>query len=99
MFGDNVTAEVQNELKSILKYDTQCFGEKYLGLPVPEGKVKKGKFKSTKGKFSKHATDWCEKYMSSGAKEILIKLVPQSISTYAKVSLNSRSVLSMNWSK
>jgi hypothetical protein len=29
MFGDNVTAEVQHELK---KHDTQCFGEKYLGL-------------------------------------------------------------------
>jgi hypothetical protein len=45
--------------------------------------MKKGNFKSTKGKFSKHASDWCEKYMSSGAKEILIKAILQSISTYA----------------
>jgi hypothetical protein len=83
MFGDNVTAEVQHELKSILKYDTQYFGEKYLGLPVLEGEVKKGKFESTKGKFPKNASDWCEKYMSSGAKEILIISVLQPISTYA----------------
>jgi hypothetical protein len=45
--------------------------------------MSKGKFKSTKGKFSKHASDWSEKYMYSGAKETLIKAVLQSISTYA----------------
>ena len=60
-----------------------CFEEKYLGLPVPDGRMSKGKFKSTKGKFTKHASDWSEKYMSSGAKDILIKSVLQSISTYA----------------
>jgi hypothetical protein len=54
-----------------------------LGLLVPEGRLKKEKFVSTKSKFSKHASDWCEKYMSSGAKEILIKSVLQSIFTYA----------------
>jgi hypothetical protein len=83
LYGDKCSPEVQLELKGILKYDTVCFEEKYLGLPVPEGRLKKGKFKSSKEKFSKHATDWCEKYMSSGAKEILIKSVLQSISTYA----------------
>jgi hypothetical protein len=83
MFGDQCTAAVQAELKNILQYDTNCFEEKYLGLPVPEGRLKKGKFVSTKGKFAKHASDWSEKYMSSGAKEILIKAILQSISTYA----------------
>jgi hypothetical protein len=82
MCGDMVSMEVQTELKNIiLRYDTTCFEEKYLGLPVSEGRLKKGKSVSTKGKFSKHASDWCEKYMSSGAKEILIKSVLQSIST------------------
>jgi hypothetical protein len=82
MFGDQCSPDVQSELKDILKYETVCFEEKYLGLPVPEGRLKKGKFKGTKEKFSKHASDWCEKYMSSGAKEVLIKSVLQSISTY-----------------
>jgi hypothetical protein len=83
MYGDQCSDEVQDELKRILKYETSCFEEKYLGLPVPEGRMKKGKFKPTKEKFQKHASDWSEKYMSSGAKEILIKSVLQSISTYA----------------
>jgi hypothetical protein len=83
MYGDQCPANVQTEIRDILRYDTNCFEEKYLGLPVPEGRMMKGKFKSTKGKFSKHASDWSEKYMSSGAKEVLIKSVLQSISTYA----------------
>jgi hypothetical protein len=88
LFGDQCTMEVQAEIKDILQYDTTCFEEKYLGLPVPEGRLKKGKFVKTKGKFSKHASDWCEKYMSSGAKEILIKSILQAISTYAMGFLN-----------
>jgi hypothetical protein len=83
MYSDQCTPETQSEIQGILNYDTHCFEEKYLGLPVPKGRMKKGKFKSTKGRFSKHASDWSEKYMSSGAKEILIKSVLQSIATYA----------------
>jgi hypothetical protein len=83
LYGDLCPPEVQSDLKNIFKYETHCFEEKYLGLPVPEGKMKSDKFKSTKEKFSKHASDWSEKYMSSGAKEIIIKSVLQSISTYA----------------
>jgi hypothetical protein len=83
LYGDQCSLETQAQLKQILKYDTTCFEEKYLGLPVPEGRMKSGKFKPTKEKFSKHASDWSEKYMSSGAKEVLIKSVLQSISTYA----------------
>jgi hypothetical protein len=83
LYGSECSAVTQDEIKGILKYETTCFEEKYLGLPVPEGRMSKGKFKPTKGKFSKHASDWSEKYMSSGAKDILIKSVLQSISTYA----------------
>jgi hypothetical protein len=83
MYGESCSDEVQAEIKQILKYETTCFEEKYLGLPVPEGRLTKGKFKSTKGKFTKHASDWSEKYMSSGAKDILIKSILQSVSTYA----------------
>jgi hypothetical protein len=83
MYGDEYKPEVQIAIQGILKYDTLCFEEKYLGLPLPDGRLKSGKFKPTKEKFSKHACDWSEKYMSSGAKEILINSVLQAISTYA----------------
>jgi hypothetical protein len=76
---------VQAEVKSILKYNTTFFEEKYLGLLVPKGKMTSGKLRSTKQKFCKHANDWSEKYMSSGAKEVLIKSVLQALTTYAMV--------------
>jgi hypothetical protein len=74
MYGDGCSPDTQAQLKSILQYETECFEEKYLRLPVPEGRLTKGKFKTSKGKISKHASDWAEKYMSSGAKETLISL-------------------------
>jgi hypothetical protein len=40
LFGDQCTMEVQAEIKDILQYDTTCFEEKYLGLPVPEGRLR-----------------------------------------------------------
>jgi hypothetical protein len=43
LYRDKCSPEVQLELKGILKYDIVCFEEKYLGLPVPEGRLKKGK--------------------------------------------------------
>jgi TRAP-type mannitol/chloroaromatic compound transport system substrate-binding protein len=45
--------------------------------------MKDGKLKPTKNKLMKKCSDWNEKYMSSAAKEPLIKYVAQSISTYA----------------
>jgi hypothetical protein len=58
LFGDQCIEAVQVELQGILKYETQCFEEKYLGLPVPKGRLKSGNFKSLKEKFSKHASNW-----------------------------------------
>jgi hypothetical protein len=75
MFGGQCTTYVQAEIKDILKYKTESFEEKYLGLPVLEGSMKGGHLKRIKGRFSKLAFDWSEKYMSSGAKEVLIKSV------------------------
>jgi hypothetical protein len=73
----------QQAIKGILRYETDSFEEIYLGLPVPEGCMKKGEFQSYKEKYRKRASDWMEKYSSSGAKEVLIKAVLQSIPTYA----------------
>jgi hypothetical protein len=83
LYGNHVSTGVEVEIKHIFKYETICFEEKYLGLPVPEGKMKSGKFQPIKGKFAKRASNWAEKYMSGAAKEILIKFVLQSLPTYA----------------
>jgi hypothetical protein len=83
MYGKQCTDGIQADIKNILKCETEAFEDKYLGLPVPEGGMKGNKFKPMKGRFARRASDWNEKYMSSGAKETLIKSVLQSLTTYA----------------
>jgi hypothetical protein len=83
MYGRRVPDHVQAEIKQLLRYDTESFEEKYLGLPVPEGQMRKGKFKSLKERFQKRLSDWVEKYLSSGGKEVLIKAILQALPAYA----------------
>ena len=54
----------------ILKITCDGFEDKYIGLPVPEGRMKADKFQYTKDKALKRGSNWIEKYASSGAKEI-----------------------------
>jgi hypothetical protein len=49
--------------------------KKYLGLPTPEGRMNKDKFSSTKERLIKRFTNWAERDMSTGTKEVLIKSV------------------------
>ena len=67
----------------ILNITAEGFEDKYLGLPVPEGRMKAGKFQSTKDKALKRSSDWIEKYASSGIKENQIKAVLQALPVYA----------------
>ena len=55
--------------------------EKYLGLPMPNGKSKVGTFKELQEKISKRVMK--EKYISKVGWEILIKTVAQAIPTYS----------------
>jgi hypothetical protein len=83
LYGHSCEVEAQESIKQILGYETSHFEDKYLGLPVPEGRLKNGKFQPLKERFRKKACDWVEKYMSSGAKETLIKAILQALPTYA----------------
>lgn len=62
-------------IKQALQVGNTTYEEKYLGLPTPEGRMKAGQFQPMKDRLSKRMSDWNEKYMSSGAKEVLIKSV------------------------
>jgi hypothetical protein len=44
--------------------------------------MKAGQFQPIKDRLSKRMSDWNEKYMSSGAKDVLIKSVAQALPTY-----------------
>jgi hypothetical protein len=45
--------------------------------------MNKGRFKWVKERFTKRFTNWTERSMSSGAKEVLVKSVAYSIPTYS----------------
>ena len=60
----------------------QEFGPKYLGLPVPEGRMHKGHFESLQFRLSKRLVDWSEPHSSFASKEVLIKTVAQAIPVY-----------------
>jgi hypothetical protein len=81
MFRAGCTEEDKEKVKDILKVENVAPEEKYLGLPSPEGRMNKDSFKSTKERLVKHFTSCAERYMSGGAKEVLIKSVTQKIPT------------------
>ena len=82
-FGKKCSMEDQVATMVILNITAEGFEDKYLGLPVPEGRMKVGKFQSTKDKVLKRSSDWIEKYASSGIKENQIKAVLQALPVYA----------------
>jgi hypothetical protein len=74
--------ESANEVKRILNVERVDFDVKYLGLPVPEGRMKRGVFNSIKEKYAKRMSGWNERLMSQVAKEVLVKSVAQALPTY-----------------
>jgi phosphoribosylaminoimidazole-succinocarboxamide synthase len=83
MLGQKVTEEEGDIVASILNVQNIYFEEKYLGLPVPEGRMKDDKFQPTKERLMTKCSDWTEKYSLGAAKEVLIKAVAQAIPTHA----------------
>jgi hypothetical protein len=66
----------------ILVVEHTVLDEKYLGLPTPRGRIKGDRFQTLKERLSKRLQDYSQKHMSLAAKEVLIKVVAQSIPTY-----------------
>ena len=56
--------------------------ETYLGLPMIGGKSKVDTFKCLQEKITKKVIGWKEKIISKARREIIIKMVAQTILTY-----------------
>jgi hypothetical protein len=82
VFGSGCSLSDQVSVQEILNLRKVTLEEKYLGLPTSEGRMCKNHFKSTKERLVKRFTSRAEKYMSGGAKEVLIKSMVQAILTY-----------------
>jgi hypothetical protein len=82
MFGDSCQTGDWDLVKGVLQVTQETFETKYLGLPTPDGRMSKGKFKSLQEKLIKRLIQWGEVYLSQGGKEVLIKAVAQAIPVY-----------------
>jgi hypothetical protein len=82
LFGANCSMDAQDRVKGVLKVSNITVEEKYLGLPTPDGRMGRNRFVSLKEKLISRLSNWAERNMSSGAKEVLIKAVAQAIPTY-----------------
>jgi hypothetical protein len=70
------------KVMEVLSVGVEAVDEKYLGLLTPEGRLTKVKFKTTKERLVRMFSNWEERNMSSGAKEVLIKSVAQATPVY-----------------
>lgn len=70
------------QVRAILGVERIHFEEKYLGLPTPNGRMKRAVFQPLAARFQKRMMAWKEKDMSAAAKEILIKSVAQALPNY-----------------
>jgi hypothetical protein len=75
MFGISCMQTNKEQVKAIQNVENTMVDKKYLGLPTPEGRMNKDKFSSTKERLIKRFTNWVERDMSTGTKEVLIKSV------------------------
>jgi hypothetical protein len=83
LFGSNCSNTVKQKVLDILHVPNTTVEEKYNGLPTPNGRMSKEKFKSTKQRLVKRCSNWADRNMSMAAKEVLIKSVAQAIPTYS----------------
>jgi hypothetical protein len=82
MVGGDVEQDDRDHVVQLLQVSNVAVEEKYLGLPTPQGRMTKEKFKSTKQRLANRFASWVDQSMSLAAKEVLIKSVAQAIPTY-----------------
>jgi hypothetical protein len=70
------------EVRRILGIKKVGFDEKYLGLPLPTRRFKRGQVQSIEERYVKRMSVWNEHTLSQVAIEVLIKSVAQALPTY-----------------
>jgi hypothetical protein len=66
------------------KWSSNRFEVKYLGLPMPDGRITKGKFANLQSRLGKLLMEWGDVYWLKVHAEILTKSIPQAIPTKRK---------------
>ena len=81
-FSDNCDQDTKEQMKQTKGITIEALGEKYLGLPTAVGQSTTEAFELILAKIWGLVGGWSEKLLSGATKEVLIKLVAQSIATY-----------------
>ncbi|XP_015384884.1 uncharacterized protein LOC107176611 [Citrus sinensis] len=81
--NSNIKSEQAATIKDIFQLNVVSKHEKYLGLPFMIGRRTKSFFNEIKLRVLSKISTWQHRFFSSGGKEILIKVVAQSVPTYA----------------
>lgn len=79
----NLTAQVRDQVCSILQVQEAGANSMYLGLPNTMGRNKNSILVFLKEKMRKRIKGWEAKVLSKGGKEIVLKIVAQSLPSYA----------------
>jgi hypothetical protein len=56
----DVEQEDKNHVMQALQVSTVVVEEKYIGLPTPQGRMTKDKYKSTKQRLAKRFSNWAK---------------------------------------
>ncbi|XP_062012453.1 uncharacterized protein LOC133728992 [Rosa rugosa] len=83
VFNKNVTNYMQGEVADLLGVEVVDSHEKYLDLPTYVGRRKSATFQYIKENLAKKLKNWQGKLLSGAGKDILIRVVAQSLPTYA----------------
>ena len=81
-FSKGIPEELRRRITQILNIKEVLSHEKYLGLPMHVGRSKRQAFLCIKDMVSNRLHGWGEKFFSWVGREVLIKVVAQSILTY-----------------
>ena len=81
-FSPNVDSSVKNTISAVLGVSSSIDTGRYLGLPSLIGKSKRTVFRFLKDRLWKCLQGWKNRFLSRAGKEVLIKLVAQSIPSY-----------------
>jgi hypothetical protein len=81
-FGKGCAEGLKNSLETLLGVQAEALSERYLGLPTVVGKSKNGAFKYIQDRARGKVAGMKGQGLSKKGKEVLIKSVVQSVSTY-----------------
>lgn len=82
LFSETCDSNVREEIMTMLEVDSSSFERKYLGLSMPEGRMKDENFQPILERFGKRCNNWNKRFTSQAAKEMHAKAVAQALPTF-----------------